>query len=57
MMAVKIASGQTFSAEAPRTLFERRFVPTRRGDASFDVSPDDRRFLMLNATPRRPSRT
>ncbi len=28
-------------------LFEGRFVPTRRGEAAYDVSPDDRRFVMV----------
>ncbi len=47
MMAVNVVSGQTFSAENPRVLFEGRFVPTRRGDATYDVSPDGQRFLMV----------
>jgi Tol biopolymer transport system component len=47
MMAVSVASGGSFSAETPRVLFEGRFVPSRRGDAAYDVSSDDRRFLML----------
>ncbi len=28
-------------------LFGGNFVPTRRGEAAFDVSPDDRRFVMV----------
>jgi Tol biopolymer transport system component len=47
MMAANILSGETFSAENPRLLFEGRFVPTRRGDAAYDVSPDGQRFLMV----------
>jgi Tol biopolymer transport system component len=47
MMAVSIASGRGFSAETPHVLFEGRFVPTRRGEAAYDVSPDDRRFVMV----------
>jgi eukaryotic-like serine/threonine-protein kinase len=47
MMVVRVAPGRTFSAEAPRVLFEGRFVPTRRGEAAYDVSPDDRRFVMV----------
>jgi Tol biopolymer transport system component len=47
MMAVRVASGRGFSVETPRVLFEGRFVPTRRGDAAYDVSPDDRRFVMV----------
>jgi len=47
MMAVRVASGRGFSAETPQVLFEGRFVPTRRGEAAYDVSPDDRRFVMV----------
>jgi serine/threonine-protein kinase len=47
MMVVRVAAGQTFSAERPQLLFEGRFVPTRRGEAAYDVSPDDRRFVMI----------
>jgi len=47
MMAVRLASGRGFSAETPHVLFEGRFVPTRRGEAAYDVSPDDRRFVMV----------
>ncbi|HSS43710.1 MAG TPA: protein kinase [Thermoanaerobaculia bacterium] len=47
MMAVRVASGRGFSAETPQTLFEGRFVPTRRGEAAYDISPDDRRFVMV----------
>ena len=47
MMAVSVTSGGGFSAGAPQVLFEGRFVPSRRGDPAFDVSPDGRRFLMI----------
>lgn len=47
MMAVSVAYGRGFSAETPHLLFEGRFVPTRRGEAAYDVSPDDRRFVMV----------
>jgi hypothetical protein len=47
MMAVRVASRPGFAAETPQMLFEGRFVPTRRGEAAYDVSPDDRRFLMI----------
>ncbi len=46
-MAVNVVAGETFSAENPRLLFEGRFVPTRRGDAAYDISPDGQRFLMV----------
>jgi Tol biopolymer transport system component len=47
MMSVPVSAGTTFSAEIPRLLFEGSFVPTRRGEAAYDVSPDGRRFLMV----------
>ncbi|MGH9317802.1 MAG: TolB family protein, partial [Thermoanaerobaculia bacterium] len=47
VMAVRVAYLGTFSAEGPRVLFEGRFVPTRRGEAAYDVSPDGQRFLMV----------
>jgi Tol biopolymer transport system component len=47
MMAVSVVFGETFSAENPRLLFEGHFVPSRRGDAAYDVSPDGQRFLMV----------
>ena len=47
MMAVSVVFGESFSAENPRLLFEGRFVPTRRGDAGYDVSPDGQHFLMV----------
>jgi eukaryotic-like serine/threonine-protein kinase len=47
MMAVRVTRDQGFSAESPRELFHGAYVPTRRGEASYDVSLDDRRFLMV----------
>ena len=47
MMAVGVASGRGFSVETPHVLFEGSFVPTRRGEAAYDVSPDGRRFVMI----------
>jgi serine/threonine protein kinase/Tol biopolymer transport system component len=47
MMSVPVSAGTTFSAEIPHVLFEGSFVPTRRGEAAYDVSPDGRRFLMV----------
>ncbi len=47
MMVAGVASGGSFSVETPRVLFEGRFVPTRRGDAAYDVSSDGRRFVMI----------
>ncbi len=47
MMAAAITADQTFSSENPRMLFEGPFVPTRRGEAAYDVAPDGERFLMV----------
>ena len=47
MMTVKISLQKTFSAESPQVLFRGSFVPTRRGDAAYDVSLDDKQFIMV----------
>jgi serine/threonine protein kinase/Tol biopolymer transport system component len=47
LMSVPVSAGATFSAEIPRLVFEGSFVPTRRGEAAYDVSPDGRRFLLV----------
>jgi serine/threonine-protein kinase len=47
MMSVRVTYAKSFSAESPRALFEGRFVPTRRGEAAYDVSPDGERFAMV----------
>ncbi|HEY7727358.1 MAG TPA: hypothetical protein VID50_02805, partial [Candidatus Eisenbacteria bacterium] len=47
MMSVPVSAGATFAAEIPRLLFEGSFVPTRRGEAAYDVAPDGRRFLVV----------
>ncbi len=47
MMAVRVASTRGFDVETPHVLFQGHFVPTRRGEAAYDVSPDDRRFVMV----------
>ena len=44
-MAVEVTTGSRFEAGAPKSLFEVRTGPTSR----FDVCPDGRRFLMINA--------
>jgi Tol biopolymer transport system component len=50
MMAVDVATEETFSAGKPRVLFEGPYVPTPRSFPDYDVSPDGQRFLMLKAT-------
>jgi serine/threonine-protein kinase len=47
MMAARVAPGSAFSVESPRVLFEGKFVPTRRGEAAYDVSADGQKFLMV----------
>jgi hypothetical protein len=40
----------------PRALFEGAFEPTGTGTSGFDVSPDGRRFLMIQPTaPEQPA--
>jgi serine/threonine protein kinase len=60
MMAVAVdTKGDKLEAGPPTILFEGRFVVSSvsGGDAWYDVSPDDKRFLMLKAdeSPNSPS--
>lgn len=43
MMAVDVKTGPTFAAESPKLLFEGQF------NYRYDVGPDARRFLMIQA--------
>ena len=47
MMAVPVVVSPVFSARNPELLFKGQYVPTRRGEAAYDVSPDGRNFLMV----------
>jgi len=47
MMAVEIRTSPTFTAGAPRMLFEGRFVLSPNAVASYDVSADGQRFLRV----------
>ena len=47
MMAVEIRTSPTFTAGAPRMLFEGRFVRSPNTVASYDVSADGQRFLRV----------
>jgi serine/threonine-protein kinase len=47
MMAVEIRTSPTFSAGAPRMLFEGRYVLSPNFVASYDVSADGQRFLRV----------
>jgi serine/threonine-protein kinase len=56
LMAVTIVTQPAFVAGLPRVLFEGTFEPTGTGTSGFDVSPDGRRFLMIQPTaPERPA--
>lgn len=47
MMAVDVTTEPSFSASAPRVLFEGRFARGHRGYTNYDVSPDGSRFLVI----------
>jgi serine/threonine-protein kinase len=47
MMQVAITSGAGFVASPPRVLFEGRYVFSGTSISAYDVSPDGRRFLMI----------
>jgi serine/threonine protein kinase/Tol biopolymer transport system component len=49
MMAVDIATQPSFTAGAPRMLFERPYEPAPFPIANYDVSQDGQRFLMLKS--------
>ena len=46
-MAVAMTTQPTFSAAAPRQLFQGHDVPTLTNSTGYDVSPDGQRFLMV----------
>ncbi|MFQ5745416.1 MAG: hypothetical protein ACE5HV_17825, partial [Acidobacteriota bacterium] len=50
MMAVAIETEPSFRAGRPETLFESAFVLDQFGNPNYDVSPDGRRFLMIEGT-------
>jgi serine/threonine-protein kinase len=50
MMSVGIGTGATFAAASPRVLFEGRYQYSGTGVSAYDVSPDGRRFLMVQPT-------
>ena len=47
MMAVSVTAEPSFSAGAPRLLFERKYERSPVPAANYDVSPDGQRFLMV----------
>ena len=50
MMAVTVSTAPTFSADAPRLLFEGRFEKPLNTSLNFDVTADGQRFLMFKGT-------
>jgi serine/threonine-protein kinase len=56
VMAVSVAYQPTFSAGLPHRLFSTQFEPTGAGTSGYDVSPDGRRFLMIQPNePEQPA--
>ncbi len=51
LVAVAIAAGATFEWGAPRALFPMTGYRTAGNGRMYDVTPDDRRFLMLRVLP------
>lgn len=47
MMVVTVEQGDSFRAGAPVRLFDGHYLNDLNGHASYDVSPDGRRFLMI----------
>jgi serine/threonine protein kinase/Tol biopolymer transport system component len=47
MRVVEVRTSPTFSAGAPRLLYEGRFIQSPNGVASYDVSADGQRFLRV----------
>jgi serine/threonine-protein kinase len=50
LMSVGIGQGATFAFEQPRTLFSTAAYVPAQAMPSYDVSPDDKRFVMLRET-------
>jgi hypothetical protein len=47
LMAVEVMPGPTFTSGAPRPLFSVAGYRGARNRQQYDVSPDDRRFVMI----------
>ena len=47
MMAVDVETAGRFTATTPHVLFTGHFIPTRRGEAAYDVNRDGTKFLMV----------
>ena len=48
LMAVSVEVGDSFRAGVPKLLFDGPYVADGTGHASYDVSPDGQRFLMIH---------
>jgi hypothetical protein len=46
-MAVSVEVGDSFRAGAPKLLFDGPYQADSTGHASYDVSPDGKKFLMI----------
>jgi len=46
-MAVSVETADAFRAGAPTLLFDSPYVADNTGHASYDVSPDGKKFLMI----------
>jgi hypothetical protein len=55
MMVVKVATSPTFRVGTSTTLFEGHYKVAL--DASFDLAPDDQRFLMIKPHAAEAGRT
>ena len=53
MMVADITTNPAFTAGRPRELFKRSFVSTLNA-RGYDISPDGRRFLMVQEESRSP---
>ncbi len=52
MLAVLVKTVPTFTAGKATLLFERKYVTSNRSSASYDVSLDGQRFLMVKEEGR-----
>jgi serine/threonine-protein kinase len=52
MMVVDVAARPVFAAGRPRLLFTGDYVPAETTYPNYDVSPDGRRFLMVQRSAR-----
>ncbi|HET9384993.1 MAG TPA: hypothetical protein VFO67_07580, partial [Gemmatimonadales bacterium] len=57
IMVVDITTSPAFQASTPRLLFEGRFVQSTNGVTGYSMSPDGRRFLMVQAVQPEPPAT